>query len=399
MLPSLFLRPGVVCALLLVAGCEDGGAQPEQPRQDEPTSKPTSSPASQKGVAHDWPLYRGNPALEGVAPGALGKDFELAWSFATGDAILSSPVVANGTVYIGSSDQSVYAVDIANGKKTWSFPTDDIVDAPPLVLDGRVYIGSADAFFYALDAKDGGLVWKFETGDKIVGAANYARLADGSLRILVGSHDNNLYCFDAGGKKLWAYETGNFVNAAAAIYGDRAVFGGCDAVLHVVSIKTGKKLEQVELGPGCHVANAGAIVDKRAYIGHYGNEFLCVDLVTNEVVWAYPSRKAFFSSPAIAKDRLVFGGRDRQLHCVARSDGGPIWTFPTRRKIDSSPVICGDKVVFGSGDGRLYIVNLSDGKEVFQYEIGRPVFSSPAVVGGMIFVGASDNRLYAFRPR
>ncbi len=379
-------------------GCEDGVEQSQQQGPGtRPTTKPATSPAGQK--TRSWPIYRGSPALDGVAPGTLAEDFELAWSFETGDAILSSPVVANGIVYFGSSDQSVYAVDVATGKKVWSFPTDDIVDAPPLVIDGRVYVGSSDAFFYALDAKSGDLAWKFETGHQIIGGANYARLADGSLRIVVGSHDNKLYCFDTGGKKLWDYETGNFVNGAPAILGGRAVFGGCDAILHVVSIKTGQRVDQVELGSECYVANAVALADNKVYLGHYGNEFLCVDLAKSEVVWGYPSTKAFFSSPALAKDRVVFGGRDRQMHCVARSDGKPIWTFPTRRKIDGSPVICGDKVVFGSGDGRLYIVNLSDGKEVWKYEIGRPVFSSPAVAGGMILVGASDNRLYAFRPK
>ena len=329
----------------------------------------------------------------------MAKEYELAWSFKTGDAILSSPVVVKGVVYFGSSDQSVYAVGVESGKKVWSFATDDIVDAPPLVLEGRVYVGSGDAFFYALDAKSGELLWKFETGDQIVGGANYARLADGSLRILVGSHDNKLYCFDTGGKKRWEYQTDNFVNGTPAVLGDRVVFGGCDAILHVVSAKSGLKLEQVELGAECHVANSVALADGRVYLGHYGNELLCVDAKSSDVLWSYPSREAFFSSPALAKDRVVFGGRDKRMHCVGRGDGKPIWTFPTKRKIDGSPVVCGDKVVFGSGDGRLYILNLSDGKEVFQYEIGRPIFSSPAVVGGMIFVGSSDSRMYAFRPK
>ena len=140
---------------------------------------------------------------------------------------------------------------------------------------------------------------------------------------------------------------------------------------------------------------AGAIVVE----DHYGNEFVSIELETGLFDWAYPSPKhEFYSSPAIASDRVVVGGRDKKLHCLDRANGEPLWTFPTRRKIDSSPVICGDKVVFGSGDGRLYVLRLKDGEEVWQYEIGRSVYSSPAVVNGMILVGSNDGRLYAFGP-
>ena len=106
--------------------------------------------------------------------------------------------------------------------------------------------------------------------------------------------------------------------------------------------------------------------------------------------------RAFFSSPSIGSDRVVFGGRDKALHCARRSDGEPLWKFKTRRKVDSSPVICGDAVVFGSADGRLYIVSLADGEERWTFDIGQSVVSSPAVVDGRIYVGANDGRLYAF---
>ena len=72
-------------------------------------------------TTHDWPNYRGDATLHGRAPGSIGDKLELAWSFATEDAIVSSPVVEDGIVYVGSSDQSLYAIDVATGKKKWSF--------------------------------------------------------------------------------------------------------------------------------------------------------------------------------------------------------------------------------------------------------------------------------------
>lgn len=355
----------------------------------------------QDGESGDWPFYRGGPAMQGVAPGKLGDKPELAWSFETGDAIISSPVVVDGLVFVGSSDCFLYALDLETGEKRWAFETDDMIDAPPLILEGKVFFGSADFFFYALDAKSGELLWKFETDDKIVGGANYLQMPDGQIRLVVGSYDNRLYCLDAAsGKKLWIYETDNYVNGTPAIHDGTVVFGGCDAVLHRVSVATGEAVSQLPLGQDCHVAGSVAMEKGKVYFGHYGNEFVCVDLKSGDLDWAYPSpTHAFFSSPAIAEDRLVFGGRDKKLHCVRKDSGEPLWTFKTKRKIDGSPLICGDKVVFGSGDGRVYMLALEDGKELWQFEVGRPIYSSPAIVDGMILIGANDGRLYAFRAK
>jgi outer membrane protein assembly factor BamB len=113
--------------------------------------------------------------------------------------------------------------------------------------------------------------------------------------------------------------------------------------------------------------------------------------------WTFHDRNfPYFASPAVAKDRVVFGGRDKLVHCVKREDGTPLWSFATRGKVDSSPVICGDKVVTGSDDGRVYIISLDKGKELWSYEIGRPVGSSAAVVDGKIVIGADDGSVYCF---
>src|SRR6266542_2102838 len=79
--------------------------------------------------AEDWQMFRGGPALLGVADGSLPTKPELLWSFKTGGAGESSPVV----------------------------------------VGRRVFVGSTDAFLYALDAASGRLLWKYETGEKILG--------------------------------------------------------------------------------------------------------------------------------------------------------------------------------------------------------------------------------------
>ncbi len=359
-----------------------------------------AAPAQDTVGREDAAVYRGDAQLRGVAPGRLQLPLELRWRFVTEGPVVSSPVVHGGMVYFGSSDGNVYAVDAKSGQRVWAFASEDIVDAPPLVLDGRVFVGSSDFFFYALDARTGALSWKYETGDKILGSANWVRLKDGETRVLVGSYDGALYAFDAASGALrFRYETSNSLNGTPAMVGEDAVFGGCDAILHAVSARTGAARSQLEIGQECHIAGSVATDGETVYFGHYGNAFVAVALDAEQPAWVYPSeRHAFFSSPAIGEDRIVFGGRDRRVHCVRRADGEPLWTFTTRRKVDSSPVICGEVVAVGSGDGRLYVLGLADGEKRWEYDLGRPVMSSPAIVDGWLYIGCNDGALYAFAP-
>jgi outer membrane protein assembly factor BamB len=213
-----------------------------------------------------------------------------------------------------------------------------------------------------------------------------------------------LHCLDAGsGKVAWTFLTDHYINGAPAIYSSGAqtltVFGGCDMLLHLVSVENGLELTSVEAGS--YIAASVAVSGYQAFFGNYDGALLSVDLSRARVLWEYADeevRAPFFSSPAVTEDRVAAGSRDGRLHCVDRSSGEGLWTFSTGGEIDSSPVICGDKVVFGSADGRIYLLGLADGKELWSYEIGAAVTSSPAVVGDRVIIGADDGLIYAFGP-
>ena len=350
------------------------------------------------GERDDWYMFRGGPALLGRARGTLSERLRLRWRFKTKEAIRSSAAIVGDRVYVGSDDGHVYALKLSDGSKVWAHKTGDTVEASPLVLEGTVYVGSGDGFLYALDAATGKRKWAVKTEDRILGSANWMRGADGTLRIVVGSYDSKLYCVDAAtGKVAWAYQTENYVNGAPGLADGRIAFGGCDAQVHVLSAADGTKLHSVEAG--AYIAASVAIDGHMAFVGHYGNELLCVDVAAGKVVWRYKDKEeAFFSSAAVTADRVLIGSRDKRLHCVDRRTGKRQWAFKTRGEVDSSPVVAGDKVVFGSNGGRLYLVTLADGKELWTFEIGEAVTTSPAVARGLVVVGADDGGGYAFGP-
>lgn len=82
------------------------------------------------------------------------------WQYAMGGSGLT-PAVANGMVYVGSSDFHVYAVNASNGSFIWSFATGNTV-GNPTAANGMVYVGSNDSYLYALNGDIGTLIWKYQ---------------------------------------------------------------------------------------------------------------------------------------------------------------------------------------------------------------------------------------------
>ena len=71
----------------------------------------------------------------------------------------SSPAIgSDGTVYVGSNDQKLYAINGKTGVKLWEFETGGAVHSSPAIgSDGTVYVGSWDNKLYAIKTDSKGL--------------------------------------------------------------------------------------------------------------------------------------------------------------------------------------------------------------------------------------------------
>ena len=79
--------------------------------------------ASAAAPGGDWPMFRGSPALTGIAAGHLPERLDLLWTFKTGGPVKSSAAIVQDRVFIGSDDGNLYALALADGKKVWAFKT------------------------------------------------------------------------------------------------------------------------------------------------------------------------------------------------------------------------------------------------------------------------------------
>ena len=95
-----------------------------------------------KPGAVDWPFYRGDAAMSGVAETRLPAKPELLWSFKTGGPIKSSPVISQGRVFIGSDDGNLYELNAATGELRAKFNLGKPISASPAIGEGVLVIGT-----------------------------------------------------------------------------------------------------------------------------------------------------------------------------------------------------------------------------------------------------------------
>lgn len=101
-----------------------------------------------------WPMYGGGPKHTGKSPYDTSHvDGTEKWNFSAEDDILSSPAIGtDGTLYFGSYDNNLYAVN-RNGTLRWEFTElyGPIQSSPAVAEDGTIYVGCNDKKLYAIN--------------------------------------------------------------------------------------------------------------------------------------------------------------------------------------------------------------------------------------------------------
>ena len=75
---------------------------------------------------------------------------------------------------------------------THTFQANARIDSSPAVASGRIYVGSSDGKLYILDATTGASVQQFEAGGPLTASP---AIAGG--RLVIGSQDGKLFCLGA----------------------------------------------------------------------------------------------------------------------------------------------------------------------------------------------------------
>lgn len=107
-----------------------------------------------------------------------------------------------GRVFVGSSDNGLYALRAQDGATLWRFETLAPVQSTPLYdpVEDVVYFGSHDGALYKVRAIDGELLWRFSTNAEVTRPP----LLRGSRVYFVNANDTVIAADRATGKRIWS---------------------------------------------------------------------------------------------------------------------------------------------------------------------------------------------------
>jgi outer membrane protein assembly factor BamB/subtilisin family serine protease len=315
--------------------------------------------------------------------------------------ITSSPAVAaDGTVYFGSNDSFVYALN-ADGSIKWDRSTGDIIDmaSPALGADGTVYIGSNDGYLYALNGSTGTQKWRFSATTGISSAP-----AIGSDGTVYFRDDTNLYALTDNGTsatKKWSVALSGGTYCSPAIGTAGTVYVGATGG-SFYAVNPNGTTKWTYTANGDIYTSAAIAADGTIYFGTLSGSLYAVTdngtSATPKWIWNTADGSSITSSPAIGTDGTIyFGGYDHKLHALSPTDGKEKWSYTAADQVRaSSPAIAADGTIyFGDYDSQLYAVN-PNGTLQRVYSTALLIRSSPVIANNRLYFGSTDGKLYAF---
>jgi outer membrane protein assembly factor BamB len=308
-----------------------------------------------QGVSSPWCMFHHDAQHTGRSPYLGPQEETVGWTYDTGGEVNSSPAIdRNGTIYVGSEDYKLYALN-PDGTLKWTYPTGGgIYSSPAIGHDGIIYVGSRDHNLYAIKP-DGTLKWIYTTGGEICASPTIGH--DGT--IYIGSYDSKLYALNPDGTLKCEYSAGGVIHSTAAI--------GLDGVIYVGS--SNGRLNA--LYPDCTLK------------------------------WiSDPAIHGIWTHPAISPDgtAVYHGADDGYLYARNTSDGSVKWKSPfTYGGVQSSPAIGGDGTIYvGTQYGYLWALNPEDGSLKWDNYTTLSAWSSPAIgADGTIYFATNYGHVYA----
>ena len=273
------------------------------------------------------------------------------------DLFLSSPAVVDSTVYFGSSDGNVYAIDAASGVARWSFATGAVVHASPAVVNNVVYVGSWDSYFYALDARTGELKWKFKAGDdpvsyNQVGFQSSAAVVGGM--VYVGCRDGHVYALDAAtGRQQWAYSTSqSWVNSTPAVR-DGVVYVGTSDTHRIIALDARTGSLRFVLDGKSLIFGSIALTGDWALVGTFAGRLIGVNVKSARIGWEFRTQGATADSLRVLAPDGSFRPNAPTFHNYLDMTVR-LYQYFSAGAVLSSPTVSHGVIFFGSADGNIY---------------------------------------------
>ncbi len=248
--------------------------------------------------------------LNGLVVAYSAKSGRVRWTRKIGPSE-SSPLVAQGNVFVGDWNGRIYAFDAKTGHPRWTFATGDKVKGGLAYFGGRVFAGSYDHHVYALRARTGKLVWRASAQERLGPLATfYSTPAVAYGRVYIGGTDGRVYSYGASSGALrWSHDTGSYVYASPAVS------------------------------------------NELVFIGSYTGVFYAFDAATGDVRWQFQANGPISGSATVLNGIVYFATLKQRTYALNARTGRQLWTFPDGKY---SPVVADSKRLYLVGHTRVY---------------------------------------------
>ncbi|HHT9108473.1 MAG TPA: outer membrane protein assembly factor BamB family protein [Candidatus Wunengus sp. YC63] len=308
---------------------------------------------------------------------AINSDGELSWSEDVGGI---------GATAISSDESTIYAVGgkvlyafSSSGEKQWSFtePTDNIYGEPTVGSDGTIYMGSWDTYVYAVNS-GGTLKWKYQTDGSIAPLASPTLSNDGNT-IYVGSGDRNkdeggtLYALNSDDGTLnWKKENLDGARVSGAVVGsDGTIYATGSGRVHAFD-ENGNKLWESDKDTASSLTPSLSS-DGTLYVGTSDGKVYAINSSNGKSKWSNPYQTGpnpdftgdqkdpqygVLATIVIGADGIIYvGAMDGVMHAL-NTDGTVLWKYTTGDSINENcPAIGPDgSLYFSSADKYIYSI-------------------------------------------
>jgi outer membrane protein assembly factor BamB len=396
----------------------------------------------------DWPQLKFDSRHSGNAPDrTVRAPLGLAGAVALSDAVFTSPVLADGHVYVVDGSAVAWALDARTLRVRWKVsvnegPGDCNNISSPAVAGPYLHFGTMAGYYYVLDRATGRVVRKIDVGNPVFSAPV---VGDGRVYFATLASKVHAVAFD--GAPAWTWD---FVREVLKFAGDP--WNGEEWLKHSKGRVTwrehfvcsrdislhGKTIVIPAGGRTVFLEDAGERPELRAVgeIPAYdGKEFpACfgqsmggegevyvqwhrrdnagrvevlrlkdgkveADFVRGTQTAIHLPGLLSFSS-ASARGREVYRTRPEEGFGLCRHlPGNDKPEVLNGAASICPPVILKDAAVYGGLDGALYVVPLDGGAAwSFKTPFGAPITAPPAVSDGRIYFGCEDGYLYVLGP-
>jgi outer membrane protein assembly factor BamB len=356
----------------------------------------TDNPTPTENISTDIALYRGNALRTGVFDfPAIRSEPGIIWQTKVSSTWLMPPILADETLYTGSGDGVLYALDARSGQEIWSTDGFGQLENSGAVAGDLIVLGGYDQRVRALDRYSGEVLWSFNTVSFVQASPLIVE-----ERVYVAT-DRALYALDLlSGELRWEAPTGNegaYMGAPAYENGIIYTTGG--KYLLAVDSTSGEELWRIQRD---EPFTALAVANRMIYVGNFDGSFYAYDQQTGEEKWSFRAGGIFWAGPAVEQD-TVYAGNDDMVYALNTQTGEERWRFQMAGQ-GVSDLTISDGVLYVSdsshefprGPRHLYALDAQSGEELWVFEVTSTFLPAPALDQDTIYV-TSTGEIFALR--